>query len=59
MRGVIEEQLPAHLDELVFRWNHKGEDLFHLLLQLMGEYYNPHDIATEAGVPPPIIYKNI
>ena len=25
-RGVREEHLPAHIDEFVWRWNHKGDD---------------------------------
>ena len=59
MRGVVQDQLPAHLDEVVFRWNKKGQDLFQMMLTLMAQHYNPRDdgIPAEAGQAPAIVYK--
>lgn len=33
MRGSTADQLPPHLDEVMFRWNNKEQPMFHLLLQ--------------------------
>ncbi|XP_048246146.1 uncharacterized protein LOC125377279 [Haliotis rufescens] len=39
MHGVPREQLAAHLDEIMFRWNNKNECMFTLMLGLMNKYY--------------------
>lgn len=55
MHGSSAAQLPSHLDEIMFRWNHKNEDVFALLLQIMAHFYpvSPHlDHVKVAGMPP-------
>ena len=39
MHGVKEAMLGAHLDEMTYRWNHRNEDLFDKLLELIAQFY--------------------
>lgn len=39
MHGVKDSQLPAHLDETMFRWNNKKEDMFSLMLRKIAHFY--------------------
>ena len=57
MRGSSAIQLSAHLDEIMFRWNHKGEDLFELLMSQIAHFYpvtQNVDPVTLAGKPPTV-----
>ena len=48
--------LPNHLDEIIFRWNHKNSDIFEVLLNLIALYYptmtDGLPKAVMAGKPP-------
>ena len=60
MHGSTATQLPAHLDEIVFRWNNKGIDIFELLITKMAQFYPVSlqaDPAVIAGMPP-VIYNS-
>lgn len=59
MHGVFPHQLNAHLDEVTFRWNHKGEDIFELLLQHIARYYIVEDQvpADVAATMPQVQYR--
>ena len=57
MRGSSAIQLSAHIDEIMFRWNHKGEDLFELLLSQIAHFYpvtQNVDPVTLSGKPPAV-----
>ena len=40
MHGVKDSQPPAHLDETMFRWNNKKEDIFSLMFRKIA-HFNP------------------
>ena len=40
VHGVKDSPLPAHLDETMFRWNNKKEDIFSLMLRKIA-HFNP------------------
>lgn len=58
--GSTLEQLPAHLDEVMFRWNNKGTPLFPLLISKIGQFYPCHDpvLPQYQHGKPPILYRN-
>ena len=58
MRGARREQLPAYLDEVMFRWNHKDDPIFPLLLQKISQLHPCTEIVPphyQHGKPP-LIY---
>lgn len=60
MRGSTATQLPAHLDEIVFRWNNKDRDIFELLMSKISHFYpicEQEDPTKTAGMPK-IIYNS-
>lgn len=59
MRGSTADQLPAHLDEVMFRWNNKEQPMFHLLLQKISQLYPCEDpVGPGHFFPrPPIAYN--
>lgn len=60
MHGVKATQLPAHLDETMFRWNHKGEDIFDLMIKTISHFHpteETNDPRKLAGKPV-IVYNS-
>ena len=60
MRGSKRNQLPAHLDEVMFRWNNKGTPLFPLLLHKIAQFYPCNETVPpqyQHGRPP-VVYRN-
>ena len=60
MRGSKRDQLPAHLDEVMFRWNNKGTPLFPLLMSKIAHFYPCHENvpAQYQYGRPPVVYRN-
>ena len=56
--GVLAHQLNAHLDETMFRWNKKGENMFEVMMELIGQYYDVSDMPVPQVVPPAEIRYN-
>lgn len=60
MHGVKSPQIPAHLDEIMFRWNHKTEDIFSLMLQQIANFYPVEETndPVKLAAKPVIIYNS-
>ena len=60
MRGSIQDQLPAHLDEIMFRWNNKGTPLFPLLLSKISQFHPCSDNVQNQFQygKPPLVYRS-
>jgi hypothetical protein len=39
MHGVNQNQLPIHMDEIVWRWNNKTENAFQRIIEILRTYY--------------------
>jgi hypothetical protein len=57
MHGVYQHRLPSHLDERMFRWNNKDQDIFELLMHIISTYYNVEEDRQQFGDPPVIKYS--
>ena len=51
-KGLHEDRKPEHVDELVFRWNNKDQDMFEVILRLIAQLYSILDSHLPQGVGP-------
>ena len=56
MHGQTNDKIPIYLDEVVFRWNNKGKDMFKLMISLISKHYNPNSHLPAEGIPNDIVY---
>ena len=60
MHGVEAAQLNSHLDEVMFRWNHKDSDIFNMLMDIIATEYNVNADEEHVelhGYPPNLVYR--
>ncbi len=51
-KGLHEDRKPDHVDELVFRWTNKDQDVFEVILRLIAQQYSLIDPQLLQGVGP-------
>ncbi len=57
MHGVHEDRLVPYMDEIVFQWNHKDEDMFLRLLELVSLYYPAnHQVTADLLAEKPVLH---
>ena len=59
MHGVHPQMRSSHLDDIVWRWNHRDVDTMDVLIGLMSRYYNVDDDDVPLaflGQKPPVQY---